>query len=46
MFRRGERAVTMCKGWLAEYEEDVEEDTKDEAKEETSSKKEEEGIKV
>ena len=34
MFRRWERPVTMCKGWLAEYEEDAEEDAKDEAKEE------------
>ena len=40
MFRRWERAVTMCKGWLAEYEEEAEGET-----EEASSKKEEE-IKV
>ena len=47
MFRRWERAVTMCKGWLAEYEEEkAEEDVKGEAKEETSSKKEEQEIKV
>ena len=38
MFRRWERAVTMCKGWLAEYEE--------EAKQEEPSSKQEEEIKV
>lgn len=37
MFRRWERAVTMCKGWLAEYEEEAEEEAG-----EASSKKEEE----
>jgi glycerol kinase len=40
MFKRWERAVTMCKGWLAEYEEEAEEDVK-ELKEGLSSNKEE-----
>jgi glycerol kinase len=45
MFRRWERAVTMCKGWLAEYEEEAEEGDVKEVKEGLSSTKEEE-IKV
>jgi glycerol kinase len=45
MFKRWERAVTMCKGWLAEYEAEEEELREEEAREDEIEEKakEEEG---
>ena len=48
MFKRWERAVTMCKGWLAEYEAEEEEVREEEAREDEKAKEDagkEDGVK-